>query len=105
MFSGGVLLGSYDGSAVNGQKITIEAPASGPPLVGRYVLLQKDNAGLSGEDRQLHVAEFEAFGGCDTYFFFSHRSFYVSVQKLFPMDAHLSSTYEEVSYYLFNEPN
>ena len=69
MFSGGVLLGSYDGSAVNGQKITLEAPASGPPLVGRYVLLQKDNAGLSGEDRQIHVAEFEAFGGCDTYFF------------------------------------
>ena len=70
MFSGGVLLGSYNGSAVNGQKITIEAPASGPPLVGRYVLLQKDNAGLSGEDRQLHVAEFEAFGGCDTYLCF-----------------------------------
>ena len=70
MFSGGVLLGSYNGSAVNGQKIALDAPASGPPLVGRYVLLQKDNAGLSGEDRQFHVAEFEAFGGCDTYLCF-----------------------------------
>ena len=70
MFSGGVLLGSYNGPAVNGQKITLEAPASGPPLVGRYVLLQKDNAGLSGEDRQIHVAEFTAFGGCETHFCF-----------------------------------
>ena len=70
MFIGGVLLGSYNGPAVNGQKITLEAPASGPPLVGRYVLLQKDNAGLSVEDRQLHVAEFTAFGGCETYFCF-----------------------------------
>ena len=70
MFIGGVLLGSYNEPAVNGQKITLEAPASGPPLVGRYVLLQKDNAGLSVEDRQLHVAEFTAFGGCETYFCF-----------------------------------
>ena len=70
MFREGVLLGSYTGPAVNGQKITLEVPASGSPLLGRYVLLQKDNTGLSGEDRQLHVAEFEAFGGCDTYFYF-----------------------------------
>ena len=64
MFIGGVLLGSYNGPAVNGQKITLEAPASGPPLVGRYVLLQKDNSAIPlSEDWQLHVAEFLAFGG------------------------------------------
>merc|ERR1711934_84044 len=66
MFREGVLLNSYNGPAVNGQKITLGVPASGPPLVGRYVLLQKDNAGLSGDDRQLHVADFAAFGGLTT---------------------------------------
>ena len=80
MFNEGVLLGSYNGPAVNGKLISLEATASGLPLVGRFVLLQKDNTGLSGEDRQLHVTEFEAFGGCDTYIcFVSHRSIDVSV--------------------------
>ena len=40
----------------------MEAPTSEPPPAGRYVLLQKDNSGVQGEDQQLHVEEFEAFG-------------------------------------------
>ena len=68
MFRKGALLGSFNGPAQDGQLISIEAPTSGPPLVGRYVLLQKDNTGPSGrlgepENWQLHVAEFLAFGG------------------------------------------
>ena len=63
MFNEGVLLGSYSGPAQTGQLITIEASASGPPPVGRYVLLQKDNTGQEGQHWQLHVSEFLAFGG------------------------------------------
>ena len=62
MFSGGVLLGSYNGSAVNGQKITIEAPASGPTSEGRYVLLQMDNNHTVRPVR-MEVIEIVAFGG------------------------------------------
>ena len=40
----------------------MEAPTSEPTPEGRYVLLQKDNSGVQGEDQQLHVEEFEAFG-------------------------------------------
>ena len=40
----------------------MEAPSSDPTPEGRYVLLQKDNSGAEGEDQQLHVEEFEAFG-------------------------------------------
>ena len=64
MFKEGALLGSYNGPAQTDQLISFEAPASGPPLVGRYVLLQKDNSAIPlSEDWQLHVAEFLAFGG------------------------------------------
>ena len=40
----------------------MEAPTSKAAPAGRYVLLQKDNFGVQGEDQQLHVEEFEAFG-------------------------------------------
>merc|ERR1719153_968523 len=42
----------------------MEAPTS-ETTEGRYVLLQKDNFGVDGEDQQLHVEEFEAFGKYD----------------------------------------
>ena len=63
MFKEGALLGSYNGPAQTDQLISFEAPASGPPLVGRYVLLQKDNSAIPLSDWQLHVAGFLAFGG------------------------------------------
>ena len=40
----------------------MEAPTSKAAPAGRYVLLQKDNFGVQGEDQQLHVEELEAFG-------------------------------------------
>ena len=43
----------------------MEAPTSKAAPAGRYVLLQKDNFGVQGEDQQLHVEEFEAFGKYD----------------------------------------
>jgi len=57
MFREGVLLGSYIGASVRWQKITIEAPASGPTSEGRYVLLQMDN------NHRMEVIEIVAFGG------------------------------------------
>lgn len=36
--------------------------ASGVSPEGFYVLLQKDNDGLNGEDQLLHVGDFAAFG-------------------------------------------
>ena len=56
------MLGFFAGPAKTRQEITMEAPTSEPTPEGRYVLLQKDNSGVEGEDRQLHVEEFEAFG-------------------------------------------
>ena len=40
----------------------MEAPTSEATPEGHYVLLQKDNFGVEGDDQQLHVEEFEAFG-------------------------------------------
>ena len=62
MFNGGTVLGFFAGPAMTWQEITIEAPTSEATPEGRYVLLQKDNYGVEGEDQQLHVEEFEAFG-------------------------------------------
>ena len=56
------MLGSFAGPAKAGQEITMEAPTSEPAPEGHYVLLQKDNSGVNGDDQQLHVEEFEAFG-------------------------------------------
>ena len=56
------MLGSFAGPAKAGQEITMEAPTSETAPEGRYVLLQKDNSGVEGDDQQLHVEEFEAFG-------------------------------------------
>ena len=59
-FQGGTLVGAYNGSARNGELITIEA--SGVSLEGFYVVLQKDNDGVDEQDWILHVANFAAFG-------------------------------------------
>ena len=56
------MLGFFVGPAKAGQEIMMEAPSPEPTPEGRYVLLQKDNAGVDGDDQQLHVEEFEAFG-------------------------------------------
>ena len=56
------MLGSFAGPAKAGQEITMGASTLEPAPEGRYVLLQKDNFGVEGEDQQLHVEEFEAFG-------------------------------------------
>ena len=66
MFNGGTVLGFFAGPAKAGQEITMEAPTSDTTPEGHYVLLQKDNSGVEGEDQQLHVAEFEAFGIYDS---------------------------------------
>ena len=62
MFNGGRVLGFFAGPAKTHQEITMEAPSSEATPEGRYVLLQKDNSGVEGEDQQLHVEEFESFG-------------------------------------------
>ena len=53
------MLGFFAGPAKAGQEITMEAPTSETTPKGRYVLLQKDNSGVEGDDQQLHVEEFE----------------------------------------------
>ena len=53
-------MGTYDGIAEKGELITFEA--SGVSHEGRYVVLQKDNKGLSKKHWQLHVGDFAAFG-------------------------------------------
>ena len=65
MFNGGTVLGFFAGPAKTHEEITMEALTSKATPAGRYVLLQKDNSGLEGEDQQLHVEEFEAFGNYD----------------------------------------
>ena len=62
MFNSGHVLGFFAGPAKAGQEITMEAPTSETAPEGRYVLLQKDNSGVDGDDQQLHVEEFEGFG-------------------------------------------
>ena len=57
MFKEGVLLGSYIGTASNGDDFTIVRPLSGPTPEGRYVLLQENN------NETLRVGTFAAFGG------------------------------------------
>ena len=59
------MLGYFAGPAQTRQEITMEAPTSETTPEGRYVLLQKDNYGVEGENQQLHVEEFEAFGKYD----------------------------------------
>ena len=59
-FEGGILVGTYEGIAQDGELITIEA--SEVSLEGRYVVLQKDNKGLDEGQWQLHVGDFAAFG-------------------------------------------
>ena len=65
MFNGGTVLGFFAGPAKARQEITMEAPTSEATPAGRYVLLQKDNAGVKGNDQQLHLTEFEAYGEYD----------------------------------------
>ena len=50
MFNSGHVLGFFAGPAKAGQEITMEAPTSEATPAGRYVLLQKDNAGVKGCD-------------------------------------------------------
>ena len=59
-FQGGSLVGTYNGIATEGELITIAASRTSPE--GHYVVLQKDNDGLNENERQLHVADFAAFG-------------------------------------------
>merc|ERR1719234_1040961 len=54
MFTGGSLLGRFEGTAENGQEISIQGKQA---LTGRYVLVQMDN----GED-ELNLKEVKAFG-------------------------------------------
>ena len=57
------MLGFFAGLAKTRQEITIETPTSEPAPEGHYVLLQKDNTGVvEGDEQQLHVQEFWAFG-------------------------------------------
>ena len=60
MYTGGQLLGTFDGPGTKGQIIKMEGPAK----TGRYVLIQMNNRDC------LNLHEVEAFGGCDTYFYF-----------------------------------
>ena len=60
MFTGGQLLGTFEGPGTKGQIIKMEGPAK----TGRYVLIQMNNRDC------LNLHEVEAFGGCDTYFYF-----------------------------------
>ena len=56
MYTGGQLLGTFDGPAKNGQIIKVEGPAR----TGRYVLIQMNNWG------SLNLHEVEAFGVGET---------------------------------------
>ena len=59
-FQEGTLVGTYDDISKNGELISMEA--SEVSAEGRYVVLQKDNDGLSESQWQLHVGDFAAFG-------------------------------------------
>ena len=60
MYTGGQLLGTFAGPGTNGQIVKVEGTAR----TGRYVLIQMNNRDC------LNLHEVEAFGGCDTYFYF-----------------------------------
>ena len=62
LFTDGTLLGSVRGPAHTGV-IPIEALSPSPQ--GYYVILQKDSTELEGDQQQLHVAEFVAYGRYD----------------------------------------
>ena len=57
MFTGGRLLGKFDGPGTTGEPIEIESEEGWEQLVGRYLIVQMDN----GED-PLHFKEVTAFG-------------------------------------------
>ena len=54
------MVSTYISQAKNGELVALEPKGRVPE--GRYVLLQKNNQGLSEDDQQLQVAEFAAFG-------------------------------------------
>ena len=64
MFTGGQLLGSFDGPGTNGQIVKVE----GTSRTGRYVLIQMNNRG------SLNLHEVEAFGVGETTLDFRSRS-------------------------------
>ena len=59
LFTDGTLLGSVRGPAHTGV-VPIEALSPSPQ--GHYVILQKDSAGLQGDNQQLSLVELVAFG-------------------------------------------
>ena len=54
------MVSAYTSQAKDGELIALEPKGRAPE--GHYILLQKNNQGLSEDEQQLHVAEFEAFG-------------------------------------------
>ena len=57
MFTGGLLLGTYEGPGTKGESIEIESDELWKQKVGRYLIVQMDN----GKD-PLHLKEVTAFG-------------------------------------------
>ena len=67
LFTGGTLLGSFGGPA-HTAATPVEATSAEPSPRGHYVILQKDSAGLVGDNQQLSVDELVAFGRYDAGF-------------------------------------
>ena len=58
MYTGGTLLGSWEGPASNGETITINPPGKAHFATGKYVLVQ-----CATEGARLRLAEVRVFGG------------------------------------------
>ena len=62
LFTGGTLLGSFKGPPTHSAVTSVEATSAKPSPRGHYVILQKNSAGLVGDNQQLSVAELVVFG-------------------------------------------
>lgn len=60
MFEGGKLISTYISQAKDGETVALEPRGQSPE--GRYVVLQKNNQGLTEDEQQLHVTDVVAFG-------------------------------------------
>ena len=63
LFTGGQLLGTFDGPGTAGQKIEIEAEEGWEQAIGRYLLVQMDHTeSKEGKGSWLNLKEVTAFG-------------------------------------------
>ena len=63
LFTGGHLLGKFDGPGTKGQKIEIEAEEGWEQVNGRYLLVQMDHTeSKEGKGSWLNLKEVTAFG-------------------------------------------